>query len=219
MLDIQSLKKVLPQISDQKLLEAIAGHGRLETFNPGDQMMEPGQYIKMIPIVISGSIKILRPDAEEKEIFLYYLEKGDTCALSLTCCNTYMPSEIKAVAEEESTIIFIPVKLHDEWLLSFRQWKDFVAMTYQKRFQELLRAIDEIAFKKMDERILNYLENKARQLEINELHITHHQIAKELGTSREVVSRLLKQLENEGMVTLGRNKITLPSIFQLNKLK
>lgn len=214
MIDIQALKKSLPELSDLKLLEEILSHGQLNTFKEGDILMEPGQYIKTVPIVIEGSIKIIRTDSEGKEIFLYYLDPGDTCAISLTCCSTYKPSEIKAVADEPTTIIAIPVNLHEQWTNDYRQWKEFVSKTYQTRFEELLKSIDEVAFKKMDERLINYLATKARQLEKKQINITHSDIARELGTSREVISRLLKQLENKGLVSLGRNRITLEADYE-----
>jgi CRP/FNR family transcriptional regulator, anaerobic regulatory protein len=209
MIEIQQLKKSLPNITDLKLLEAIQTHGKLATFKANDIIMEPGIYIKSVPILLSGSIKILREDQEGKEVFLYYLDPGDTCAISLTCCSAYKPSEVKAIVEEPATLLFIPVQLHEQWTNEFKQWKEFVSMTYQKRFQELLKVVDEIAFRKMDERLLSYLAKKARQSDSQDIKITHQDIAKELGTSREVISRLLKQLENDGVVSLGRNLITL----------
>jgi len=214
MVDLQVLRKVLPTVTDQKLLEAILAHGIYKEFQAGEVLMEPGQYIKTVPIVVKGTIKILRTDIDGKEIFLYYLDGGDTCAVSLTCCSVYMPSEIKAVTEENTAIIAIPVAYHEQWTSEFKQWKEFVAQTYQKRFHEMLRTIDDIAFKKMDARLLNYLAVKARQFDNREIATTHQDIARELGTSREVISRLLKQLENEGTVTLGRNKITLEADYE-----
>jgi len=219
MIDIQSLKKVLPNITDQKLLDALLSFGVYKEFEPGDVLMEPGQYIKSVPIVLKGTIKILRTDIDGKEVFLYYLDSGDTCAVSLTCCSVYMPSEIKAVAEEKTSILAIPVKYHEQWTNDFKQWKEFVAQTYQSRFHEMLKSIDDIAFKKMDARLLNYLAVKARHFDTREINTTHQDIARELGTSREVISRLLKQLENEGALRLGRNKITLEADYEevLNK--
>ncbi len=214
MIDIQTIKKSIPDLSDLTLLEELSSKGQIHTFEEGDILMEPGQYIKTVPLVLDGSIKIIRSDEDGKEIFLYYLDRGDTCAISLTCCSAYKPSAIKAVAEEPTTIIAIPVNLHEKWTNDFRQWKEFVSKTYQNRFEELLKSIDEVAFKKMDERLMNYLAIKARQLETKEVNITHSDIARELGTSREVISRLLKQLENKGAVTLGRNRITLEADYE-----
>ena len=197
----------LPLISDPLLLEEIEKHGKVQFFEPGQSIIEPGQYIKMVPIILEGSVKVMRTDEEGHDLFLYYIESGETCAVSLTCCSTSNPSDIKAVAEEKTNILGIPIRKHEEWTNEFRQWKDFVALTYQKRFQEMLKVIDDIAFKKMDERLLKYLVVKSKQLNTLELSMTHHEIASELGTSREVISRLLKQLEKRKLVELGRNKI------------
>lgn len=197
----------LPLISDPLLLEEIEKHGKIQIFETGQSIIEPGQYIKMVPIILEGSVKVMRTDEEGHDLFLYYIESGDTCAVSLTCCSTSNPSDIKAVPEEKTKILGIPVRKHEEWTNEFRQWKDFVALTYQKRFQEMLNAIDDIAFKKMDERLLKYLVVKSKQLKTLELSMTHHEIASELGTSREVISRLLKQLEKRKLVELGRNKV------------
>ena len=197
----------LSAITDPQLLEEIEKNGKILDFKPGQTIIDAGQYIKTIPIILEGAVKVMRTDDEGHDLFLYYIDAGDTCAVSLTCCSTSTPSDIKAVAEEQTRILAIPVRKHEEWMNNYRQWKDFVAQTYQKRFQELLMVIDEIAFKKMDQRLLGYLVTKSKQLKTLELDITHQTIARELGTSREVVSRLLKQLEKQKLVELGRNII------------
>lgn len=190
-----------------QLIEQIDQYGKIYEFEKGQTIIEPGQYIKMIPIILDGSVKVMRRGDDGHDLFLYYIERGDTCAISLTCCSNASQSEILAVAEEKTTILGIPVDKHEEWTNEYSQWKDYVASTYQKRYQELLQVIDDIAFKKMDERLLKYLVVKSKQLNTLELSITHQEIAKELGSSREVISRLLKQLENRKLVELGRNII------------
>ncbi|WP_224996193.1 Crp/Fnr family transcriptional regulator [Cesiribacter sp. SM1] len=197
----------LPHITDPQLLDAIQQHAKIMEFGAGEVIIAPGQYIKMVPVVLEGSIKVLRTDEEGHELFLYYIQSGETCAVSLSCCSVMNPSEVKAVAEENTSILAVPARKHEEWTDEFRQWKDFVALTYQKRFQAMFRAIDDIAFRKMDERLLRYLSVKTRQSKSNELSMTHQEIASELGTSREVISRLLKQLENRKLVELGRNVV------------
>jgi CRP/FNR family transcriptional regulator len=210
----EELKAALPNFTDPKLLQAILDKGQVMKLEPGKVMMEPGQFIKMVPIVLEGSIKIMRVDEEGKELFLYYLDAGETCALSLTCCMASKPSEIKAVVEERATIIAIPVAIHEQFSDEFRQWKDFVANTYQNRFQEMLVALDAVAFKRMDERLMRYIVTKMRQHKANELYTTHQEIANELGTSREVISRLLKQLEKKKWIELGRNVIYIRDDFE-----
>lgn len=197
----------IPSLTDPLLLAEIEKHGRIQVYEPGQALIEPGQYVRMVPIILEGTVKVMRTNEEGHELFLYYIESGDTCAITLTCCSVANPSDIKAVAEERTRVIAVPTQKHEEWANEFRQWKDFVAQTYQKRFQELLKAVDDIAFKKMDERLLKFLVVKSKQLKSLELSMTHQEIASELGTSREVVSRLLKQLEKRKLVELGRNKI------------
>lgn len=211
---IEKLRQALPNLTDPKLLQAIMEKGKVMHLESGKVLLEPGQFIKAVPLVIEGSIKIMRMDEEGKELFLYYLDPGETCALSLTCCSAARPSEIKAVVEEKATIVFIPVQIHEQWSDEFKQWKDFVSSTYQMRFQEMLVALDAVAFKRMDERLMRYIVTKMKQHKSNELHTTHQEIANELGTSREVVSRLLKTLEKKKWIELGRNVIYIRDDFE-----
>lgn len=211
---IEELKAYLPSFTDPKLLHAMLEKGQLIKLEPGKVLMEPGQFVKMVPLVLEGAIKIMRMDEEGKELFLYYLDPGETCALSLTCCSASKPSEIKAVVEENTLLLAVPVKVHEEFSDEFKQWKDFVSGTYQRRFQEMLEALDAVAFKRMDERLMRYIVTKMKQFKANELHTTHQEIATELGTSREVVSRLLKQLEKKKWIELGRNVIYIRDDFE-----
>ena len=208
------LRQALPNLTDPKLLDRLLEKGQFLTFESGKTLMEPGQFIKAVPLVLEGSIKIMRVDEDGKELFLYYLESGETCALSLTCCSAARPSEIKAVVEEKASMLFIPIQLHEQLVDEFKQWKDFVSSTYQHRFQEMLTVLDAVAFKRMDERLMNYIVTKMKQLKSNELHTTHQEIANELGTAREVISRLLKQLEKKKWIELGRNVIYIRDDFE-----
>ena len=207
-------KESLPVFTDPDLVDQILNKGQLMKLDAGKVLMEPGQFMKMVPIVLEGSIKISRMDDEGRELFLYYLDAGETCALSLTCCSASKPSEIKAVVEEDATIISIPIAAIDQFSNDYKQWKDFVTNTYQNRFQEMLFALDAVAFKRMDERLMGYIVKKMKQLKTNELHTTHQEIANELTTSREVVSRLLKQLEKKKWIELGRNVIYIRDDFE-----
>lgn len=213
-MSVEELKEALPNFTDPALLQQILDKGQLMTLKAGKILMEPGQFVKMVPIVMDGSIKISRMDDEGRELFLYFLDAGETCALSLTCCSASKPSEIKAVVEEDATIIAIPITAIDQFSEEFKQWKDFVATTYQNRFQEMLVALDAVAFKRMDERLMGYIVKKMKQLKTNELHTTHQEIANELTTSREVISRLLKQLERKKWIELGRNVIYIRDDFE-----
>ena len=196
---VEELKNSLPGFTDPKLLEKLIEKGQIMQLEPGKVLMEPGKFVKMVPIVLEGSIKIMRMDEDGKELFLYYLDAGETCALSLTCCSAARPSEIKAVVEEPTVLLGVPINVHEQLTDEFKQWKDFVSSTYQSRFQELLIALDAVAFRRMDERLMRYIVTKMKQHKTNELQTTHQEIANELGTSREVISRLLKQLEKKKM--------------------
>ncbi|NMM49853.1 Crp/Fnr family transcriptional regulator [Marinigracilibium pacificum] len=207
MVDEKLIRQYLPQFTDNDLIQEISNRSGYSELKAGDILIEPGQYIKMIPIILEGAIKVMRTDDEGHELFLYYLEPMETCAVSLTCCRSHRSSEIKAVAETDIKMINIPADLHEDLGNKFRQWKEYIAGTYQSRFEEVLKVIDDIAFKRMDERLLNYLLIKKNQLNTNEIATTHQSIANELGTSREVISRLLKTLEKKKLIELTRNKI------------
>jgi CRP/FNR family transcriptional regulator len=205
------LQQKYPQIAEKALQEEIATVGKLLHFQPGQILMDVGAYVKTVPLVIDGVIKVVREDEEGNELFLYYLQAGETCSMSFTCCMMNKKSEIRTTTEEETTLIAIPVRYVDEWMTRYQSWKNFVMRTYDYRMMELVRTIDSIAFKRMDERLLDYLEKKSEATESRTISATHQEIAYDLNASREAVSRLLKQLEHNGMVKLGRNKIELIS--------
>jgi CRP/FNR family transcriptional regulator len=201
------IRKHYPQIAERQLQEEIASKGKLMFFKAGETIMEIGSYVKIIPLIIEGTIKVSREDEDGNELFLYYLRPGETCSMSFTCCMMNKKSEIRTVAEEDTQLVGIPIRFMDEWMSRFQSWKNFVMMTYDYRMLELVKTIDSIAFKKMDERLLEYLEDKVEATGDRNINTTHQQIAYDLNASREAISRLLKQLEKEGMVELGRNRI------------
>lgn len=211
-MDSAFVRSHFPQLPELELQEKIAEYGTQIDFNPGEVIMDYGQYIRFVPMVISGSIKVMREDDEGNEIILYYLNESETCAVSLTCCMASKKSSIKAVAEDDVSIIAIPIKYLDEWSRDHLSWKNYMMNTYQNRFEEILKTIDHIAFRRMDERLVKYLEDKSRVLKTDVIQISHQDIAKELNTSREVISRLLKKLEHMGEVKLGRNRIELTGL-------
>lgn len=170
--------------------------------------MYAGDKIVFVPIVLKGSIRVLRVNEQGQEVFLYHLMAGQTCAMSLNCCQAGKTSMIKAVAEDDTEVYMIPVGLVDEWF-KYPEWKEFINNTYALRFNELLNVIDLIAFSNMDAQLLHYLQKRAAALHTSALHITHQQIADELHTHREAISRLLRTLEQRKMVKLGRNVIEL----------
>lgn len=189
--------------------ERLREYGIPKTFKEGEVIQNDNAYIKAIPIVISGSIKVMRIDEEGREILLYYIQTGESCIMSFLGGLHEDTSKVKAIAEEETDILFIPIEKVGSLIKEYPQWLDYIFRLYHKRFEELLEVVNAVAFKKMDERIQDLIEKKCSLSGSNTIIVTHEQIANELGTARVVVSRLLKQMEEKGLVTLGRNKITL----------
>jgi CRP/FNR family transcriptional regulator len=205
------LKNTYGHLLEDKLLEEIAQVAALRDFEEGDILIDFGDYIKKMPLLLQGAIKILREDFDEGELLLYFIEKGDTCAMTMTCCLGETKSEIRAVAETKGQLVMIPVGKMEEWLGKYKSWRNYVFNSYNNRLKEMLTAIDNLAFMNMDERLLHYLTNKSLINKTKHLTTTHQEIAYDLHTSRVVISRLLKALENDGKVHLHRASIELVS--------
>lgn len=201
--DLSSLTSALEEQVDLRDL------GITKHFNPGETIVTEDAPVRSIPIITSGSVKVMQSDDTYKEMVLYYLRPGETCIMSFLAGLYHDTSKIKAVAEEESEILFIPVdKIHD-LIRKHPEWLNYIFQIYHKRFEELLEVVDAVAFKKMDERLLQFIQKRCEVMETDTLAMTHDQLAQELGTAREVISRLLKKMEADRLVKLGRNKITL----------
>jgi CRP/FNR family transcriptional regulator len=194
--------------NDPKLQAEIAAYARVKTIERDTVLMSPGDDIFFVPIVQQGVLRIVRQNDEGKEVFLYHLYPGQTCAVAINCCQGKKKSTVKAIAEEDSEILQIPVNMVDEWF-KYPEWKTFINATYGQRFAELLEVIDLIAFSNMDKQVLHYLQERARAAGTNALYITHQIIADELHTHREAISRLLRAMEQKNMLRLGRNTIEL----------
>lgn len=193
-----------------KALEAkLTDFGFTKSFEAGETILNENAYIKAIPIVTKGSIRVMRMDEDGKEILLYYIKAGESCIMSFLGGIHQDTSKVKAITEEACDILFVPIEKVSLLIKEFPEWLDYIFHLYHKRFEELLEVVNAIAFKKLDERIFSFIKNKCELTNTTTLHISHEQIANELGTAREVVSRLLKQLENDGFIQLGRNKISL----------
>jgi len=199
---------------ESELIDELSVHGKVFNAEAGDIVMEPGKYIKTIPLIVRGLLKIMRRDEDGHEVLLYYLHPGETCAMSLTCCVAQSKSNILAIAEENTEMILFSANKMEEWSRKYSSWSSFVMETYNKRFNEMLTAIDGIAFKKVDERLEQYLIQKSENINSKVISVSHQQVADELNTSREVVSRLLKVMENDGKIQLGRNRIELQTLIQ-----
>lgn len=209
---IQELKSRYGYLFEEALLDEIIQVGIYKEVPIGSKIMEIGQFIKSMPLLIEGAIKIMRDDDDGDELLLYFLESGDTCAMTLTCCLGNAKSEIRAIAELDTKLIMIPINKMEEWTRKYKSWRDFVFQSYHNRLMEMLETIDSIAFLKMDERLLKYLKDKSKVTGSQTITSTHQEIAYELHTSRVVISRLLKKLENQGKIKLNRNNIETISL-------
>jgi len=203
------LLKKFNNIFDEQLIDTILKVGIVKHFKKEDIIIDLGQDLIYIPLLIEGNIKILREDNKGQDLLLYVLESGDTCAMSLTCCMQKSNSKIRAVADKNSTIIMIPASYMTEWFSNNDGWRNFILQSYQIRFNEMLETIDTLAFMKMDERLFKYLVDQVKLNASNILNVTHQKISEDLHTSRVVISRLLKQLEIENKIKIGRNKIEI----------
>jgi CRP/FNR family transcriptional regulator len=192
--------------SDPNLNLEIEKNAKQKIIQKGAVLIKPGDEIIFIPIVIKGSIRIIRQDLDGQEVFLYHLYPGQTCAMSLTCCQSGKKSMVKAIAEIDSEILQIPIKLTEDWY-KYPEWKAYISNNYNNRFAELLQVIDLIAFSNMDKQLLHYLEERSKALNTRVLEVTHQEIADELHAHREAISRLLRIMEQKKLVRLGRNNI------------
>ena len=197
------------ELFSEELIKEIQDFGVTKTVAPGEQLIDYGQEIKNIPLLIDGAIKIMRQDKDGDELLLYFLETGDTCTFTLNWGVHQRKSEIRAEAETESKLILLPVAKMNEWIEKYPSWRQFVYQSFSTRFDEMLEAIDTLAFMNMHERVLKYLKDKAMVIGDDTLNVTHQDIALDLHTSRVVVSRIVKRLEKEGHISLFRNRIQL----------
>lgn len=205
----KEIKLNFGSLFEDALLKEIDEVGIFREVKKDEKLIEIGSYVKSMPLLISGAIKILREDTDGNELLLYFLEKGDTCAMTLSCCIGQRKSEIRAIAELDSTLYMLPIQKMEEWTSKYKTWRNFVFQSYHNRLMELLETIDNIAFLKLDERLLKYLQDKSNISKSNIVSSTHQEIAYDLNTSRVVISRLLKTFENKNVIELQRNKIIL----------
>lgn len=202
------LKKTFPSFSNE-LIQDIKANEIIKTFSAGEVIMRTGQYIKNTVLLVKGTIKVYREDSDGGEFFMYYLQPGQACALSMVCAIKNEKSQIMAKAVEDSEIIMLPLSMMDKWMMEHRSWYEFVVGSYRNRLEEVLEVIDSIAFRAMDERLEFYLKRQVEACGCKELKLSHQEIGSDLNTSREVISRLLKKMEQRGLVVLNRNQIEI----------
>lgn len=210
---MNDIKTKFSSIFEKDLIKEIMEVGKIHSFKEGEIVMDYGKPVRFMPIIISGTLRVMRKDDEDREIILYYLSNNESCAMAYACCMEAKKSEIKAIAEDYVELITIPHNKLDEWLIKYPSWKSYIFSSFTQRFNELLKSLESIAFQKFDERLIKYLKTKAKVTGKNSIQLSHKQIAEEMGTSRVVISRLLKQLENDKKLVLYRNEIKLLSSF------
>lgn len=206
---MEELQQIAEFKSSPELVEKLQQYSIEKDYKSGDVILNENAHIRSIPIVTKGTLKVIRTEEDGREILLYYIKAGESCIMSFLGGLHNDTSKVKAEVEEDATILFLPVDKVALFIKEYPQWLEYIFRLYHKRFEELLEIVNAIAFKKVDERMLDLLHKKTELTGNNTLNITHEQLANELGTARVVVSRLLKQLEEIGKVKLGRNKITL----------
>ncbi|GMN10328.1 Crp/Fnr family transcriptional regulator [Croceitalea sp. MTPC9] len=206
---VNELNKSFGEFLEPDLIQEIAESGSLKEFPYGTKIIEIGDYVKGMPLLISGAIKILREDNDGDELLLYYLEHGDTCSMTMAYCLGDTKSEIRAIAETDIELVIVPINKMEEWIGKYRSWRNFMFDSYHNRLNELLHTVDSIAFMNMDERLVGYLKEKSRIKQSKIINNTHQEIAYDLHSSRVVISRLLKKLEQMGKISLHRNHIEI----------
>lgn len=210
--EIDKVVEAIGFLFDKALIEEMLSVGRYLELQEGDCLMYPGDEITHVPLVIEGAIKIVRENESGEELLLYYIESGDTCAATLQCCMRKSKSEIKAITMEPSTVLILPHEAMERWMDKYPSWRNFILESYHSRIKEMMETIDSLTFKRLDERLEEYLKDQAKIYGSLELNNTHQQIAEDLHSSRVVISRLLKRMENDGQIELHRNRIVLKSI-------
>ncbi len=207
-MDRETLQKF--GFSDSLLLDEMLQYGKQRLVTEGTYVADPGTPVDFVPLIIKGTLRVTRVDSEnEKELFLYYLTSGTACSSTIGCCMETHSIRVEVVAEEDSELFVLPLRHTLRWFEEYSDWRRFVLMSYQARFEEALQALDSVAFRQLDERLLTFLRERSSALGTSEIPLSHGDIAVALHSSREVISRLLKKMEGEGLVILGRNRIVL----------
>lgn len=203
----------LGSIFENNLVKELLQFGEIKYFSEGDILMDYGKYIRTIPIILSGTVRIMKKGENDKEILLYYLSDNDSCSMAYSCCMTAKKSEIKAIAEDDGCFLAIPFVKLDDWLCKYPSWRNYIFISFNERFKELLTSIDIIAFGNMNRRIVEYLKEKYNRSNSTIIKVSHAKIAEELATTRVVISRILRQFENDKKVILYRNELKLLQAF------
>lgn len=209
---IDKIESAIGFLFDKNLMDELLSVGKYLELQEGSCLLYPGDEVTSVPLIIEGAVKIVRENDEGEELLLYYIESGDTCATTLQCCMRKSKSEIKAVTMEPTSVLIVPHESMESWMNKYPSWRNFILESYHARLKEMMETIDSLTFKRLDERLDEYLKDQAKIYGSLELNNTHQQIAEDLHSSRVVISRLLKRMENDGLIELHRNRIVLKSI-------
>jgi CRP/FNR family transcriptional regulator len=207
--EIELLKKVYSSLFEPELMSEIEEKSMMFSAEAGQGLIRMGQQITVVPMMLSGTLKVSRENEEGQELVLYYVRPGEGCAMTFSCGMMSLPSQVKGTAEENLSMLCVPVKVMEEWMQKYPSWKKFVMGTIVNEYMDIIKSVDDVTFKKTDERLIIYLKEKSKLTGSSLINLSHQQIADELGTNRVVISRLLKRLENEKRLLLFRNQIKL----------
>lgn len=198
-----NLKALFPGL-EEALYAELETHGTIKEVKAGDVLMRSGQPIRATMLVLEGAIRLYQEDADGGEFFIYHLQPGQACAISMVCGYGMGESHVTAKALTDTVLLSLPLNYMEDWMMRYRSWNQFVIRTYRSRFEELLQTVNAIAFKNMDERLEFYIKRHVQQMG-KQVKLTHQEIANDLNSSREVISRLLKKMEKEGWIVMHRN--------------
>ena len=210
----EKLNDYYSDIFEKELIDEIINVGHFDKIKSGELLIDIGNEMTHIPLILDGVVKIMRREKEGEEFLLYFLERGDTCAISFVNCINKKRSIFKGVVEKDMEGIFLPVDYIDDWLVKYKSWRHFIIDSYHFRLLEMVESIDSLAFLKMNQRVLKHLSDKAKISNSIDLEITHQEIADDLNTSRVVITRLIKELHDEGKIHSTRNKIKVLEFFE-----
>lgn len=202
------IQTVFPSF-EAELLQDIVSEAQVKSFNAGELILQKGQYIRSILIVLDGLLKILRTNEKGSDLFIHYLTGGEAFALSMINDNKQQVSAVTAAAFKNTTLLLILLSCMDKWMLQYKSWYEFVFETLRKRVQLLFNTIDTLAFLKTSERLIYYLKNHEQALQSKNIPITRTDIAREMNSSREVITRLLKKLAAKGRIKLHRHHVEI----------
>lgn len=206
-----SIARLFPMF-EPAFVQELEAASEVRSFAAGEYLMKTGQNIRWTMLMIDGLVKIFREDDEGNEFFMYYLQPGQACAVSLMCTARHEQSQVMAKADKDSRVLMFPIKYLEDWMTRYRSWADFVLLTYRNRFEELLITIDHVAFRNMDERLVFYLKKHQQTVKTNSITTSFTEIAAELNSSREVISRLMKKLSDKGMVRLMKSHVEIVNL-------